>query len=87
MVCEKVHTIHGYRSQQKVAHELGIRRNIERPGKQPIKAEIIQPKSMKKEGALKDYSMDKLNELLKEAIDNEDYEKAANIRDELNRRN
>ncbi len=42
---------------------------------------------MEKEGALKDYSMDKLNELLKEALDKEDYERAAKIRDELNGRN
>ncbi|WP_291785582.1 bifunctional nuclease family protein [Cecembia sp.] len=37
--------------------------------------------------ALKDYSLDKLNQLLDKAINNEDYEKAARIRDEINRRN
>jgi len=36
---------------------------------------------------LKDYSFDKLQQLLKDAIDKEDYERAAKIRDELNRRN
>jgi uncharacterized protein len=35
----------------------------------------------------KNYSIEKLNELLKEAIDKEDYERAAKIRDELSRRN
>ncbi|MEQ9415785.1 MAG: UvrB/UvrC motif-containing protein, partial [Cyclobacteriaceae bacterium] len=35
----------------------------------------------------KNYSVDKLNELLKEAIDKEDYERAAKIRDELSKRN
>lgn len=35
---------------------------------------------------MEDYSLDKLNELLEEALNNEDYEKAANIRDEINRR-
>jgi bifunctional DNase/RNase len=35
---------------------------------------------------IQDYSIDKLNELLEEALKNEDYEKAAKIRDEINRR-
>ncbi|AFL85009.1 hypothetical protein Belba_2451 [Belliella baltica DSM 15883] len=37
--------------------------------------------------SLKDYSLDKLNQLLEKAINNEDYEKAARIRDEINKRN
>ncbi len=37
--------------------------------------------------ALKDQSVDNLKELLNEAIENEDYEKAAKIRDELSKRN
>lgn len=36
---------------------------------------------------LKNHSVDKLNELLNSAIDKEDYERAAKIRDELSRRN
>lgn len=36
---------------------------------------------------LKDYAMDKLHEMLDQAIAQEDYEKAAKIRDEINRRN
>lgn len=36
---------------------------------------------------LKNMSMDKLNELLDKMIQSEDYEKAAKIRDEINRRN
>lgn len=36
---------------------------------------------------LKDYTLEKLNELLEEALKMEDYEKAAKIRDEMNRRN
>lgn len=36
---------------------------------------------------LKNHSIDKLNTMLEEAIENEDYEKAAAIRDELSRRN
>ncbi|GGZ14825.1 hypothetical protein GCM10007049_03500 [Echinicola pacifica] len=35
----------------------------------------------------KDYSLDKLNEMLDKAITNENYEQAARIRDEINRRN
>lgn len=40
-----------------------------------------------KENILKDYSLDKLNTLLEKAIGDEDYEKAARIRDEINKRN
>ena len=36
---------------------------------------------------LKDYSTDKLQDLLKEALSKEDYERAAKIRDEMNKRN
>ncbi|MBX2962880.1 MAG: bifunctional nuclease family protein [Cyclobacteriaceae bacterium] len=36
---------------------------------------------------LKNYSVDKLNEILKDAIDKEDYERAAKVRDELSKRN
>ncbi|PSL07618.1 bifunctional nuclease family protein [Cecembia rubra] len=43
--------------------------------------------SSKSSDTLKDYSLDKLNQLLEKAINNEDYEKAARIRDEINRRN
>jgi len=44
-------------------------------------------KSKKPSSDLKSLSLDKLNEMLNEAIENEDYEKAARIRDELNKRN
>jgi len=53
-----------------------------------------EPKTRAKKESLKkgsddfkNYSVEKLNELLKEAIDKEDYERAAKIRDELSRRN
>lgn len=56
-----------------------------------IKSEI-KSSSSKKKGAgkqddLKNLSVDKLNALLNDAIEKEDYEKAAKIRDELSRRN
>ena len=47
----------------------------------------VQKVTAKKEGSLKDFSLDKLNQLLEKAINNEDYEKAARIRDEINKRN
>lgn len=40
-----------------------------------------------KGGSLEDLSLDKLNELLEQAIANEDYEKAARLRDEIGKRN
>jgi uncharacterized protein len=44
-------------------------------------------KESKKLDDLKNISFDKLNQMLNDAIENEDYEKAAKIRDELSRRN
>lgn len=40
-----------------------------------------------KEPSLKDFTLDKLNQMLDKAITNEDYERAARIRDEINKRN
>lgn len=54
-------------------------------------AEKPEPQRVKKESTkkedLKNYSVERLNELLKDAIDKEDYERAAKIRDELSKRN
>jgi bifunctional DNase/RNase len=47
----------------------------------------VKKESSKKGDDYKSYSVDKLNELLKDAIDKEDYERAAKIRDELGKRN
>lgn len=48
----------------------------------------VKKESSKKVGDdYKNFSVEKLNDLLKEAIDKEDYEKAAKIRDELSKRN
>jgi protein-arginine kinase activator protein McsA len=43
--------------------------------------------TVKKDQSLKDFSLDKLNLMLDKAIENEDYERAARIRDEINKRN
>jgi bifunctional DNase/RNase len=51
--------------------------------KAKAKKEVVS----KKTEDLKNFSVERLNELLKEAIDKEDYERAAKIRDELSRRN
>ncbi len=47
----------------------------------------VKKESSKKGDDYKSYSIEKLNELLKVAIDKEDYERAAKIRDELDKRN
>lgn len=47
---------------------------------------VSSPSSKKTNNALQDMSPEELNELLNEAVENEDYIKAAEIRDELNRR-
>jgi uncharacterized protein len=51
--------------------------------KAKAKKEVVS----KKTEDLKNYSIERLNELLKDAIDKEDYERAAKIRDELSKRN
>ena len=52
-----------------------------------ITKEVKKPKGTPEVKPLKNHSYDKLKEMLTEALDEEDYEKAAKIRDELNRRN
>jgi bifunctional DNase/RNase len=52
--------------------------------KQRAKKEVA---TAKRAEDFKNYSVERLNELLKEAIDKEDYERAAKIRDELSKRN
>ncbi|MBS1544810.1 MAG: bifunctional nuclease family protein [Bacteroidetes bacterium] len=51
------------------------------------KVKVKKEPSSRKGDDFKNYTVDKLNELLKEAIDKEDYERAAKIRDELGKRN
>lgn len=74
--------------------EAGIELSEEEEEEEPdIQKELeqIQPQKEKpsssKSEKLKDASVDKLNEMLNKAIEQEDYEKAAKIRDELNKRN
>ena len=52
-----------------------------------IKSEIVEKPESSKGESLQDNSIEKLNELLKKALDMEDYEQAAKIRDELGKRN
>lgn len=47
----------------------------------------VKREPVRKGDDLKNYSIEKLNELLKAAIESEDYERAAKIRDELSKRN
>ena len=58
----------------------------EKPEPKVEKAKVKKETSTRKDD-FKNYSVDRLNEMLKDAIDKEDYERAAKIRDELSRRN
>jgi bifunctional DNase/RNase len=58
----------------------------EKEPKPETKVKVKKEPSAKKDD-YKNLSVDKLKELLKDAIDKEDYEKAAKIRDELSKRN
>ena len=51
------------------------------------KAKVKKEPSSKKGEDFKSFTIDKLRDLLKDAIDKEDYERAAKIRDELGKRN
>jgi len=58
--------------------------------KSELKTQHPEPKSSSKKTTKEDFknlSVDKLNDLLSKAIEKEDYERAAKIRDELSRRN
>ena len=52
-----------------------------------ITKEEPKTKTPSEEKPLKDHSYDKLKEMLNKALEEEDYERAAKIRDELNKRN
>jgi uncharacterized protein len=76
---------------ENILAEAGIVLTDEADDEPEVKPEA-KPRSKRGEGAknkddYKNLSVDKLNELLKDAIDKEDYEKAAKLRDELSKRN
>lgn len=52
-----------------------------------LRSTKVAKESSEKRKDLKNFSVDKLNEMLNDAIDKEDYERAAKIRDELSKRN
>jgi uncharacterized protein len=73
---------------EKVLEEAGIEfSEDERREESKASKSQVQKQTIPKESSLKDYSLDKLNQMLEKAITNEDYEKAARIRDEINKRN
>jgi uncharacterized protein len=59
----------------------------EKPEPKVEKAKVKKEASSTRKDDFKNYSVDRLHEMLKDAIDKEDYERAAKIRDELSRRN
>lgn len=52
-----------------------------------VKEDPIKPAKKSSRSSLEDMSLDQLNKLLEKAIAEEDYERAARIRDEISRRN
>ena len=69
---------------EKVLAEAGIILTDEEEVAEELEEQIIVEKPAGER--LQDYSLDKLKDLLDEALSDEDYEKAAKIRDEINRR-
>lgn len=59
----------------------------EKPEPKVEKAKVKKETSSARKDDFKNYSVDRLHEMLKDAIDKEDYERAAKIRDELSKRN
>lgn len=60
---------------------------VEEEKPEPKTEAKVKTKKEARKDDFKNYSVEKLNDLLKEAIDKEDYERAAKIRDELSKRN
>lgn len=73
----------------KVMSEAAIEFNEEEEKKEQkqVKQGRSVSTSSRSSDSLKDFSLDKLNQMLDKAINNEDYERATRIRDEINRRN
>ncbi len=79
---------------ENILSEAGVELSDEEDEEQDIQQELEQFQSKKEESTsksgtekIKDSSIEKLKELLDKALEQEDYEKAAKIRDEINRRN
>jgi bifunctional DNase/RNase len=72
---------------EKVMSEAGIEFSEEEKRQEAKASKTVHKETTPKESSLKDHSLDKLNQLLDKAIHNEDYEQAARIRDEINKRN
>jgi len=72
---------------EKVIAEAGIEFSEEEKRQDTKTSKSVQKEGALRESSLKDYSLDKLNQMLDKAINNEDYEHAARIRDEINKRN
>ncbi len=78
---------------EKIMSEAGIVLTDETPEgdiselKKPVRKEESSTEKSKPSDELKNLTMDKLNDLLDKTIKSEDYEMAAKIRDEINRRN
>ncbi len=58
----------------------------ESEGEEDLIAESMEEEPVKSGGTLESLTDDELNQKMQEAVDNEDYELASKIRDELNRR-
>ena len=65
-------------SEEGEEEDMDLMKKIKKP------TEVVKNKPSSKLG---DFSPEKLNELLSKALEDEDYERAASLRDELNRRN
>lgn len=70
-----------------IMSEAGIILTEEDTDDEGLVSEEVERSSKSGQSRLKDFSFDKLQEMLQEALDKEDYELAARIRDELNKRN
>jgi uncharacterized protein len=63
--------------------EIDLKESSKKSKKEEEEPELIE----KKKKSIKDFSIETLNKMLKEALDKEDYEQAAKLRDELSKRN
>ncbi|MGY6559992.1 MAG: bifunctional nuclease domain-containing protein [Nitritalea sp.] len=71
---------------KKVLSEAGVEVVDEGEPDSTVRPKRSRASSAKPKSGFSDFSLDKLNQMLQDALEKEDYEKAAKIRDELNRR-
>ena len=71
---------------EEVLNKAGLTEQEERAADMEEEDDMIEVEETKKQDTLDDATMDELNDMMKRAVQNEDYEQAARVRDEIEKR-